>query len=61
MKLADYLRKRGISDKAFAEKTGLHYTEVWNYRTGRRQPRANKVAAIEEATRGLVKAKDFAA
>jgi transcriptional regulator with XRE-family HTH domain len=59
MRLADYLKKHGLSDKDFAEKTGLHYTEVWNYRTGRRMPRADKVAAIEKATRGAVRAGDF--
>lgn len=59
MRLSDYLKKKGLSDKAFAEMTGLHYTEVWNYRTGRRLPRADKVAAIEEATRGRVRARDF--
>lgn len=59
MKLADYLRKHGISDKTFAEKAGLHFTEVWNYRTERRMPRADKVAAIEKATGGEVRAKDF--
>lgn len=60
MRLAAYLKKHGISDKAFADLTGLHFTEVWNYRTGRRQPRADKVAAIEAATKGQVRAKDFA-
>lgn len=59
MRLADYLEKHGLSDKDFAVRTGLHYTEVWNYRTGRRQPGAKKVAAIEQATDGQVRAKDF--
>lgn len=61
MTLAEYLEKHGLSDKEFAEKSGLHFTEVWNYRTGRRQPRAKNVAAIEKATNGQVRAKDFAA
>lgn len=59
MRLASYLKKKGLSDKAFAALTDLHYTEVWNYRTGRRMPRADKVAAIEKATKGRVRAKDF--
>lgn len=59
MRLEAYLKKHKLSDKAFAELTGLHYTEVWNYRTGRRLPLADKVAAIEAATKGQVRAKDF--
>lgn len=59
MRLADYLKKHGLSDKQFAEKAGLHYTEVWNYRKGRREPLARKVALIEKATGGKVTAKDF--
>lgn len=59
MTLDAYLKKKGLSSVAFAEKTGLHRVEVWNYRTGRRQPRSDKLALIEKATRGSVRAKDF--
>lgn len=59
MTLAKYLERHRLSDAEFAEKAGMHRSEVWNYKTGRRQPRAKHVAAIEEATRGRVRAKDL--
>lgn len=61
MTLAQYLERHGLSDAEFARKTGMHRTEVWNYRTGRRMPRADKAAAIEKATKGQVRARDLAA
>ena len=60
MTLDAYMKKHKLSDAEFAEKTGLHRTEVWNYRTGHREPGAKKVALIEDATRGQVRARDFA-
>lgn len=59
MKLARYLKQQGLSDAEFGTRAGLHRTEVWNYRTGRRMPRADAVAAIEKATKGDVRARDF--
>lgn len=59
MRLADWLLRHQMSDADFARRIGSHRTEVWNYRTGRRMPRADKVADIERATRGEVRAKDF--
>lgn len=59
MTLAEYLEKNKLSDEDFAQRIGAHRTEIWNYRTGRRMPKADKVAAIEEATGGEVRAKDF--
>ena len=59
MRLADYLKRNRLSCAEFAARLGIHRTEVWNYKTGRRQPRADKVALIEEVTRGKVRAKDF--
>lgn len=61
MRLSDWLEKNKLSDAAFGArcKPSMHRVEVWNYKTGRRIPRADKVAAIEEVTRGQVRAKDF--
>lgn len=60
MKLEAYLKKAKLSDAEFAAQLGCHRTEIWNYRTGRRMPRADKAAAIEKATRGVVTSKDLA-
>lgn len=59
MKLEAYLKMAKLSDSEFADRLGCHRTEIWNYRTGRRMPRADTAAAIEKATKGRVRAKDF--
>lgn len=60
MKLDAYMKKAKLSDADLAARLGCHRTEVWNYRTGRRQPRADRVAAIEKATGRVVTSKDLA-
>jgi hypothetical protein len=61
MTLDEYLTSKRLSAAEFGRSCDppLHRTEVWNYRTGRRLPRADKVDAIEKATQGQVRAGDF--
>lgn len=59
MRLAEYLKKYGLSDAEFAKRAGIDRIAVWRYRTGRGRPRADKLAAIEELTKRQVTAADF--
>lgn len=63
MTLAEYMRREKLSDAEFGQKCSppLHRVQIWHYRTRRRSPRADKVAAIQKATGGMVTAKDMIA
>lgn len=60
MKLAAYLREKGISTTDFAVEIGVSGEAVRLYALGRRMPRREQMAAIVKATGGKVMPNDFA-
>jgi len=41
---------------AIAEETGIHYTQIWKYATGRSTPQAEQITKLHRATGGRVSA-----
>lgn len=60
MRLDEWMRRNKVSCAEFARRIDAHRTEVWNYATRRRAPRAARIVAIQKVTRGKVTAADFA-
>lgn len=59
MKLADFMDAAGIKDPEMAERIGKDRTFVSRLRRGLVKPSVDTVVAIERATGGAVKARDF--
>jgi putative transcriptional regulator len=59
MQLHEYMAREGLSDGEFAAKIGKTRMAVFRYRTGRRMPSADAMAAIARATAGAVTPNDF--
>lgn len=59
MTLDQYLRDQGLSLTAFAASIGRKPSQVHDWRSGRRTPRAEALADIQRATNGAVTAADF--
>lgn len=59
MRLADYLKEKGIDPKDFAREIDVKQPSISRYLTGKRIPRPEKMAAIQKATGGEVTATDF--
>jgi transcriptional regulator with XRE-family HTH domain len=58
MQLADWLRIKNVSIKAFSEKVRVERTMIYRYFSGS-VPRARTIQRIEELTAGAVTAQDF--
>lgn len=59
MTLHDYLTKRRLCEREFAEMIGTSQQQVNRWRRGRIMPSPEWVLAIEKATRGWVKPGDW--
>jgi transcriptional regulator with XRE-family HTH domain len=59
MKLAAWLKERGMSTYAFAEITGIGQSSISRFALGRRIPKKEKMQLITRATAGAVTALDF--
>ena len=59
MFLGDYLERNGIKKTRFAEKIGVTHESVRRYVSGKRFPKRDILARIEEATTGAVTYDDF--
>ena len=46
MTLASALKRLNLSDTEFAAAAGLHRTQVWSYRVGKRNPGSTNAQAI---------------
>lgn len=58
------MEKAGLSCREMADRcrqygVRCHWTDIWNYREGKRMPRADKVEAIRKASGGKVTSKDL--
>lgn len=54
MKLATYLKRKGITQTAFADELGVSQGLVWQWLKGETTITAERAMAIEKATGGLV-------
>lgn len=61
MTLNEYMRARQVTDAALAKTISKDRTLVSRYRRGLVMPPANIIAAIEVATKGAVKLRDWVA
>lgn len=59
MRLADFLRRRGLTDSAFARQIGVRSQSVGRYANEGRFPRAPFIVNIVRETNGLVRPEDF--
>ena len=59
MKLETYLSQTRISQAVFAEKIGTTQASVARYAAGKRIPRPDVMARIQDATDGQVTPSDF--
>jgi DNA-binding transcriptional regulator YdaS (Cro superfamily) len=59
MKLTDYLKKTGISQKEFGAKVGVTQSMVWQWINNKRRIAAENVIPIESATEGNVSRHDL--
>lgn len=59
MTLADFMKAADLKDTDFAERIGMDRTFVSRLRRGLVKPSIKTVVAIERATGGAVKARDF--
>lgn len=59
MKLAEYLRLKGMSDTDFAERIGKDRSLVTRYKSGGVTPSLGVIVRIEAETEGAVTASDF--
>lgn len=59
MKLGTYLKSKRLTDEAFGVLVGLSQSQVSRIKRGKSIPSWSKIAAIEEATKGKVKLRDF--
>lgn len=59
MKLIDYMKDKGLTDAAFGAKVGVDRATVSRWRRGVFRPDWDIIEKIEEATGGMVTAKDF--
>lgn len=59
MKLKDFIKKEGFSQRQFALKSGISPMNISRYITGSRKPDVEALFKIKTATNGLVDAGDF--
>ena len=59
MKLEDYIKKKGWSQRYFAKVAKLHPSEITWLKQGKRNPRQDTIVKIFIATKGEVTADDF--
>lgn len=59
MKLADWLDQRGMSAAHFGKLVGVTRITVWRLASEKALPGLELAVAIERATRGRVRPKDF--
>jgi antitoxin CcdA len=59
MKLADWLSTTGTSAATLAKRCGVHTMTVYKWKDGTNVPRHHRLAALTEATAGVVTANDF--
>lgn len=60
MTLAAWLKKTGMSQQDFSQRTGIEQPLVSRYVRGKGQPKAVYILAIEKATNGEVALEDWA-
>lgn len=61
MKLDDYLERHNLTQKEFAESTGIHPVNLNKYIKGKKIPNISTALKIREATKGEVDICDFTA
>ncbi|MFC3227362.1 helix-turn-helix domain-containing protein [Marinibaculum pumilum] len=59
MRLADFLKREGISGAEFARRIGVKHPTVSRYLDGQRIPRPEQMQRIHEVTNGEVGPADF--
>ena len=59
MKLGEWLKKEGISQRELARRLKVHYSLICRYVNGTQVPSAQMVLRIREATNGEVGFDDF--
>lgn len=59
MKLATWLRKKGMSQREFAKLIGSDQSHVSDLVRGKNYPRVSSIARIAKVTRGAVKFEDW--
>lgn len=59
MKLDEFLKRQGVTQKSFAEQIGERQSRVNKYCLGTRIPRPETMRKIYVATRGMVTPNDF--
>ena len=57
--LAAYLEKNGLSTAAFASRCGANRSQIYRLLVGERGPSTALAVAIEEATGGAVRVRDW--
>ena len=59
MKLADWLKRKNLSHRAFAKRIGRPQPTISRYVSGERIPNTDMMGLIYKATGGAVSANDF--
>lgn len=59
MKLGEWLKKEGISQRELARRLNVHYSVICRYAAGKQFPSARMVSRIKEETNGAVGFDDF--